>query len=136
MGAYDVDSVTIDGGPAAVGAAGSLTVIFDRPASAGGTDRGFNGGQLLNLAVAACVSNDLYREASKRGLHLARVAVHVRSEYGGDPVVSTPITYDVEVTGDDEAALHDLVAHVDRIAEIPNTLRGGTAVTLAGVRLG
>ena len=136
MGAYDVDSVTIDGGPVALGTAGSLTVTLDRPAGAGGSGRGFSGGQLLNLAVAACISNDLHREAVKRRLRLTRVAVHVRSDDGGDLVVSTPITYDVEVAGEAEAALLDLVAHVDRIAEIPNSLRGGTAVLLGGVRTG
>jgi hypothetical protein len=34
----------------------------------------------------------------------------------------------------DEERLRELVEHVDRIAEIPNSLRGGTDVTLAAVR--
>jgi uncharacterized OsmC-like protein len=34
---------------------------------------GFNGGQLLYLAVAGCVSNDLYREAATMGIKLDSV---------------------------------------------------------------
>ncbi len=128
---YEVETITVDGGPTALGSAGSTTLLTDRPASAGGRGLGFNGGQLLNLAVAACVSNDLYREAAKRGITLTRVRVTASSEYSGDPPVSTPIEYSVEIAGDtSEEALRDLVAHTDAIAEIPNSLRGGTAVRL------
>ena len=54
--AYRVEMDTVDGGPTALGRAGSFTLVSDRPASAGGHGLGFNGGQLLNLAVAACIS--------------------------------------------------------------------------------
>ena len=57
--AYRVEMDTVNGGPTALGRAGSFTLVSDRPASAGGHGLGFNGGQLLNLAVAACISNDL-----------------------------------------------------------------------------
>jgi hypothetical protein len=61
----------------------------------------------------------------------------VRSDYVGDPAVSTPIEVDVELAGDaDEATLRELVAHVDAIAEIPNSLRHGTEVRLTGVSIG
>ena len=93
--------------------------------------------QLLNLAVAACISNDLYREAAEAGIVLSHVRVTVDSDYRGDPAVSTPIEYDVEVEGDaPNEALEDLVAHVDAIAEIPNSLRNGTAVRLRDRRVG
>jgi putative redox protein len=130
-GAYDVATVSVDGRTTAIGSAGPYTLVVDRPLEAGGGGLGFNGGQLLNLAVAGCMSNDLFREASKRGIVLRRVAVRVRADYVGDPAVSTPIEVDVEVDGDasrDELAA--LVEHVDRIAEIPNSLRAGTAVRL------
>ena len=129
--AYAVEMITVDGGPTALGRAGSFTLIADRPVSGGGRGLGFNGGQLLNLAVAACISNDLYREAAKRGIALSRVRVAVDADYRGDPAVSTPIAYDVEV--DDQAsaeALEGPVDHVDAIAEVPNSLRRGTAVRL------
>jgi len=129
--AYAVEMITVDEGPTALGRAGSFTLVADRPVSGGGRGLGFNGGQLLNLAVAACISNDLYREAAKRGIALSRVRVAVDADYRGDPAVSTPIGYDVEVDGQASTeALEQLVDHVDAIAEIPNSLRRGTAVRL------
>jgi uncharacterized OsmC-like protein len=129
--AYRVEVRSVDGGPTALGSAGSVTVVVDRPTAVGGGGRGFSGGQLLNLAVAGCVSNDLFREASKRGIRLDRVRVTASSDYVGDPATSTSIEYDVEITGDaPEQALVDLVAFVDDIAEIPNSIRRGTDVRL------
>lgn len=43
-------------------------ILVDRPVAAGGGGLGFNGGQLFYLAVAACWSNDLYREAATMGI--------------------------------------------------------------------
>jgi putative redox protein len=51
----------------------------------------------------------------------------------GDPAVWTEITYEVDVEGDAPAErLRALVEDIDRIAEIPNSLRGGTRVRLTG----
>jgi organic hydroperoxide reductase OsmC/OhrA len=129
--AYRVDVRSVDGGTTALGWGGSATVVIDRPTEAGGRGLGFNGGQLLNLAVAGCVSNDLFREAAKRGIQLDRVRVVADSDYSGSPAVSTPIEYQVDLSGDaSEEALADLVAYVDEIAEIPNSIRMGTEVRL------
>jgi len=120
----------------ALGWARGHTVVIDRPSDAGGQDLGFNGGELLHLAVAGCVSNDLFREARVLGLRLTRVAVTARGEFGGNPLTSTGINYSVELWGDATAAsLRELVARVDAIAEIPNSLRRGTAVQLSGARV-
>jgi organic hydroperoxide reductase OsmC/OhrA len=135
---YEVETITVDGRTTALGSAGPFTVVVDRPREAGGGGQGFNGGQLLNLAVAACVSNDLFREASKQGIRLRRVRFTVRSDYAGSPAVSTPIDYDVEVEGEGQEPverLRALVAAVDGMAEIPNSLRGGTPVKLREVRI-
>lgn len=129
--AFRVETRSVDGGPTALGWGGSVSVVVDRPVAAGGRGLGFSGGQLLNLAVAGCVSNDLFREAAKRGIALSSVRVTAESDYIGQPAVSTPIEYTVELEGDaDAATLADLVAYVDRIAEIPNSIRNGTPVAL------
>lgn len=120
-----------------MGSAGPFTLVsIDRPrVAAEGWDS--TGAQLLNLAVAACISNDLFREAARSGIVLRRVRVTASSDYEGDPAVSTPIEYQVEVDGDaSEEALSDLVKRVDEIAEIPNSIRQGTEVRLSSVRLG
>ena len=108
------------------------TVVIDRPTEAGGRGLGFSGGQLLNLAVAGCISNDLFREAARRGIRLDHVRVVAESDYTGSPATSTPIEYQVELSGDaTQEALADLVAYVDAIAEIPNSIRRGTEVRLS-----
>jgi uncharacterized OsmC-like protein len=115
-----------------LGAAGSFTLVVDRPAAAGGGGRGFNGGELLYLAVAGCVSNDLFREAQAAGIALRRVRVRVAGDFTGEPAVSGEVRYEVDVDGDAPAAqLRALVERVDAIAEIPNSLRRGTPVRLA-----
>jgi putative redox protein len=131
---FRVESHTIDGGVTALGWAGPHTVVFDRPVEAGGGGRGFNGGELLHLAVACCISNDLFREAALRDVALDHVSVRVDGDFDGAPAVSTGMTYDVELSGPaTDAELEALVHHVDQIAEIPNSLRGGTDVALHSV---
>lgn len=136
MSGYAVATITVEDGPTAIGSAGPFTLVIDRPTAAGGGGHGFNGGQLLNLAVAGCISNDLFREAARGGITLRRVGVSVRSDYVGEPPISTPIEYDVTVEGDaPEEVLQGLVQHVDEIAEIPNSLRWATEVQLRTVEI-
>jgi uncharacterized OsmC-like protein len=131
---FEVEVRNVAGEPAAIGNAGPFTVVMDRPADGGGRGVGFNGGQLLYLAIAGCVSNDLFREAAADGIRLDRVRVTTRGDFGGDPPVSAPVEYDIELSGDaPPEALRKLAARVDEIAEIPNSLRHGTAVKLASV---
>jgi putative redox protein len=133
---FEVEVRNVDGAVTALGAAGPFTLVVDSPAASGGGGRGFSGGQLLHLAVAGCVSNDLFREAAKRGITLTRVVVTADGDYGGQPATSAGISYSVEVAGQaPEADLLALVNHVDVIAEIPNSLRQGTPVTLDRVNV-
>lgn len=135
MAGYEVETISVDGRTTALGSAGAFTLVVDRPAEAGGSGQGFSGGQLLNLAVAGCISNDLFREAARAGITLRRVRVAVLSDYLGDPAVSTPIEYQVEVEGEaPQNSLRELVERVDEIAEIPNSIRRGTEVRLTSVR--
>src|SRR5581483_3646518 len=130
---FSVETRTIAGAVTAVGSAGAFTLVVDRPAEAGGGGKGFNGGQLLYLAVAGCISNDLFREAPRFGVVLDSVRVTVDGDFAGDPAVSGPIAYDVELRGTGE--METLVREVDRIAEIPNSLRQGTPVSLGEIRI-
>jgi uncharacterized OsmC-like protein len=132
-----VETRNIAGRVTAVGSAGPYTLVVDRPPGAGGGGLGFNGGQLLYLAIAGCVSNDLFREAMARGIVLSTVRVSVKGDFTGEPATSTPVRYEVEISGDaPDEALADLVRLVDSIAEIPNSLRRGTDVRLDGVVVG
>ena len=130
---FSVETRTLAGQVTAVGSAGPFTLVVDRPIEAGGGGKGFNGGQLLYLAVAGCISNDLFREAHRFGVELHSVRVTVDGEFSGDPAVSGDISYDVELSGSGD--LEALVREVDRIAEIPNSLRQGTAVAIGEIRV-
>ena len=133
---FEVEFRNVVGETAAIGSAGPYTLVVDRPAGGGGLGLGFNGGQLLYLAIGGCVSNDLFREASARGINLTTVRVLVRGNFSGEPAVSEDVSYEVELAGDaPRGQLEELVSYVDSIAEIPNSVRRGTAVKLSSVRI-
>ena len=94
--------------------------------------RGFNGGELLYLAVAACISNDLYREAATRGINLRNVAVDVEGDFPARGAASTPIEVTLSVTG--EAPRRNSKASWTKwigSPRNPNSIRGTTPVTIA-----
>jgi putative redox protein len=132
----EVATRNIAGQVTALGTADQFTLVVDRPIEAGGGGCGFNGGQLLYLAIAGCVSNDLFREAMSSGVALKRVVVRVTGDFVGSPAVSTDVAYDVEISGSGSPEqLRRLVQRVDRIAEIPNSLRSGMSVELRAIHL-
>lgn len=93
-----------------------------------------NGGELLFLALATCYCNDIYREAAKRGLEVKAVTVEVEGEFGAEGEPARNVTYRAKVVARaDERAIRDLMAYVDSVAEIQNTLRVGAPVRLAHV---
>ena len=128
----EVETRNVDGQVTSLGTAEQFTLVVDRPAEGGGGGLGFSGGQLLFLAVAGCISNDLFREARAAGIELESVRVKVGGNFVGEPMVSDEIVYEVALKGDaPEERLQALVDQVDEIAEIPNSLRQGTRVRLA-----
>ncbi len=95
---------------------------------------GFNGGELLLLAIGGCYSNDIYREAGKRNITVHQVAVTVSADWGGDPVRAQNVSFAVKVEADaSQQEILDLIHHTDSIAEIPNSLRLGAEVKLKEV---
>jgi uncharacterized OsmC-like protein len=130
-GTYRIRTRTVGEGPTALGEGGPFTLVIDRPKSAGGGGLGFNGGQLLYLSIAGCLSNDLYREAATMGISLESVEMTVDGDFPGRGAASTPITVDLVVRGDaPEARLRELVAEVERIAEIPRTIREASPIEI------
>ena len=96
----------------------------------------FTGGHLLHLAVAGCVHNDLFREAVARGISLSHVKVTADGGFDGDPCVSTGIGYSVHLEGSASAEqLNALLAHVERIAEVPSAIRLGGEVRLTAAHV-
>lgn len=97
---------------------------------------GFNGGELLLLALGACYTNDLYREARKKGIELGAVRVEVTASFPAEGAPGEDVRYDVHVEGAaPEAELRALIDETDKVAEIHNTLRAATPVKLGTVTL-
>ena len=129
--AYRVRLRTVGDGPTALGEAGPFSLDTDRPTAAGGGGLGFNGGQLLYLSIAACWSNDLYREAATMGIELDGVEITVDGDFPARGSGSTPISVEVVVRSSaPEARVRDLIAEVERVAEIPRAIRDATAITV------
>ncbi|HZS94377.1 MAG TPA: OsmC family protein [Chloroflexota bacterium] len=122
---------TVHNAPAAVGWSGHRTLTIDRPETAGGMGLGYSGGELLLLALGACYTNDIFREAEGRGIVVRSVSVDVQADWGGEPVRAQNVMYSATVEADaPEEAVRDLILHTDRVAEIHNSLRNGAEVSL------
>lgn len=90
-----------------------------------------NGGELLFLALATCYCNDIYREAEKRNIKVRSVEVTVEGEFGQS---AQNVTYRARVSAEaSEEEIKSLMQHTDQIAEIQNTLRSATTVTLTEI---
>jgi organic hydroperoxide reductase OsmC/OhrA len=101
------------------------------PPKASGFGSSANGGELLFLALATCYCNDVYREAAKRGIQVTRVEVEVEGQFGAEGEPATHVTYRAKVVARAaEAEIRELMQHADTLAEIQNTLRVQTPVTL------
>lgn len=91
-----------------------------------------NGGELLFLALATCYCNDLYREAAKKGIQVQSVEVEVEGDFGAEGEPARNVTYHVKVKARaSEKEVQALMRHTDQVAEIQNTLRAETPVTLS-----
>jgi uncharacterized OsmC-like protein len=101
------------------------------PVKLNGLGSAVNGGELLFLALATCYCNDIYREAPRRNITIRSIEVTVSGEFGTEGDAGSNIRYEAVIDADcSEEKLQQLMDDVDRIAEVHNTLRKGTAVTL------
>jgi uncharacterized OsmC-like protein len=93
-----------------------------------------SGGELLFLALATCYCNDLYREAAKRGIEVESVEVEVTGDFRAEGEPAANVAYRAKVAARASAEdIQALMNQTDRVAEIHNTLRMGTPVTLSGL---
>lgn len=93
-----------------------------------------NGGELLFLALATCYCNDIYREAAKRNIRVESVEVEVMGDFGADGEPATNVRCNTRIKANvDEESIRALAAATDGLAEVQNTLRAGTTVTLSDI---
>ena len=113
----------LPGTAAAIGTSGGHSVVVDRPDGvAAGGGLGFNGGQLLALALAGCLANDLrYAADDPRGAWLDTVEVHVDVEVEDGRVTGARVRFE----GDGDP---DVVAAAVGRSTVLAALRSGFAV--------
>ncbi|MBP7002387.1 OsmC family protein [Amaricoccus sp.] len=126
-----VELSTIPGTEAAIGRARGHTLVVDRPeGKAGGQGLGFNGGELLALALGGCLANDLRYVAHLRGVGLGNVAIRVNLDIDGTPLLARSAEIVVACAladGGDPAALVEAAA---RDCTVTNSVRPGFPVTV------
>lgn len=104
------------------------------PPKSTGFGSSVNGGELLFLALATCYCNDIYREAAKRGIKVEQVEVTVEGEFGAEGEGAKNVSYHAKVTAQaSEEDIRELMNYTDKVAEIQNTLRADTPVTLSRI---
>ena len=126
-----VELRTVEGTQAAMGWAGGHTVVVDRPeGKAGGMGLGFNGAQMLALAIGGCFCNDLRYVAEEMGVGLGKIAVSVTVNLDGKPLLATSATMTVSCETLDGSDPRKIIDKAGEISAISNSLRRGVPVTV------
>ena len=133
MGTTTIEYRNLPGTRAAVGRAGRHNVIADRPDGvAGGMGLGFNGGELLALAIGGCFCNDMQALADEMGIEIADLRVTVAIDFDGQPSRATQARVSPECTLADGSDPSLLIERAKAITTIGNSVRAGVPVEIAG----
>ncbi|HOY79232.1 MAG TPA: OsmC family protein [Hyphomonadaceae bacterium] len=134
MRSTTVELRTIAGTEAVLGWANGHTVVVDRPeGAAGGQGLGFNGSQLLSLALGGCFCNDLRYTAETMGVKIGAIAVTVKLDMDGAPLLSQAAAMTVHVEMLDGSDPTALIEASKKKCMVSNSLRRGFPVEIAQV---
>lgn len=115
-----------------MGRTGEHSVIADRTQGvSGGMGLGFNGGELLALAVGGCLANDLQVLAEQMGLEIADLAITVALDFGGEPRRATDMRMEVACSLSDGSDPEPLIERAKEYTIIANSLREGVPVAIS-----
>lgn len=135
MGSTTIEYRTLPGTRAAVGVSGGHSVIADRPTGKfGGMGLGFNGGELLALAIGGCFCNDMQAIADETGVEIADLQVSVTIDFDGQPSRATGARMDVDCTLADGSDASRLIERAKGITTIGNSLTAGVPVAIGANR--
>lgn len=119
-------------GKVAIGRAGTHEVIADRPAGkAGGEGRGFNGGELLALAIGGCFCNDVQYAADEMGLDVEDLRVAVKLDLDGAPLLARGAEMYVDCRLHGGGDVSELLRRAEARSTVANSVRAGFPVTVA-----
>jgi organic hydroperoxide reductase OsmC/OhrA len=92
---------------------------------------GFNGGELLALAIGGCFCNDMQAIADEMGLAIEDLRVSVSIDFAGSPVRASGVRMSVDcalLDGSDPSAL---IERAKKATTIGNSLRDGVPVEIS-----
>jgi organic hydroperoxide reductase OsmC/OhrA len=131
MPSMTVELRNVEGTEAAMGWAGSHTMVVDRPeGKAGGRGLGFNGGQLLALAIGGCLCNDLRYVAHAMGVALGRISVAVTLDLEGEPLLAASATVDVSCETLDGSDPQVIIDRAVADSTVSNSVQRGFPVSV------
>ena len=131
MPTVTVELRSVEGTEAAMGWAGNHTIVADRPdGKAGGRGLGFNGAQLLGLAIGGCFCNDLRYVAADMGVRLGKIAVSVEVQMEGDPIITTAATMNVTCEALDSADAAAVIERAKATCMVSNSISRGIPVKI------
>ncbi|MGE5564346.1 MAG: OsmC family protein [Bacillota bacterium] len=132
MGTTTIEYRTLPGTRAAVGRAGAHSVVADRPEGRfGGMGLGFNGGELLALAIGGCFCNDMQAIADQMGLTISDLRVSVDVDFAGEPSRASGARMTVECTLADGSDPSRLIERAKAVTTIGNSVAQGIPVGIA-----
>ncbi|HTO28919.1 MAG TPA: OsmC family protein [Devosia sp.] len=132
MASMSVSLRSIPDTQAAMGWAGGHTVVIDRPdGRAGGLGLGFNGGQMIALAIGGCFCNDLRYMAETMGVRVDTISVDVTIILEGQPPLVVSAEVRAQVQGDGDMA--ELVRRAAADSTVGNSVQRGFPVTISQV---
>lgn len=122
----------VPGTQAAVGWSGKHCIIADRPeGTAGGMGLGFNGAEMLSLALGACFSNDLHYLADQRGQKIEDLVIQVALQLNGDPIMAVAADIRVKCRMQDGTDGSALIEEARARSMVINSLARGVPVSVA-----
>jgi organic hydroperoxide reductase OsmC/OhrA len=131
MALMNVSLRNVPGTRAAMGWADGHTVVIDRAeGKAGGMGLGFNGGQMLALAIGGCFCNDLRYAADAMGIELDAIEVDVAIELDGEPLLVTSATMTVRVSAGDSVDTAEVIHRAEADSAVSNSVRAGFPVAI------
>ncbi len=92
---------------------------------------GFNGGELLALAIGGCFCNDMQAIADQMGLTIADLRVSVSIDFTGNPVRASDARMTLDCTLADGSDPSELIERAKADTTIGNSLRDGIPVQIS-----
>jgi organic hydroperoxide reductase OsmC/OhrA len=131
MSSTEIEYRLLPGTRAAVGRAGNHSVIADRrDGISGGMGLGFNGGELLALALGGCFCNDMQALAEEMELTIADLKVVVTIDFEGSPSRASDVRMTISCSLADGSDPSELISRAKSITTIANSIHAGVPVEI------